>query len=196
MMIDELPDIVYHGTISIHKESLIHGIDISKGFKSADFGQGFYTTGNYEQAKALAIDRAKAYNKRYKNKPTVKPMVAEYLLNKIELINHKGLIFNLPDDRWKEFVYNNRVGNDFSVSSYYNKNGKYNFVYGCVADSNITEMVGNIKRERITYADFIDNLKPLKQQSYNQLSFHTNNVVSVLELLKFEIIEWEAILNG
>lgn len=196
MMIDELPDTVYHGTISIHKESLINGIDISRGFKSADFGQGFYTTGNYEQAKALAIDRAKAYNKRYSSNPAVKPMVAKYLLNKIRLINHKGLIFNLPDDRWKEFVYNNRVGIDFSVSSYYNKNGKYNFVYGCVADSNITEMVGNIKRECITYADFVDNLKPLKQQSYNQLSFHTNDVLSVLELIGFETIEQEAVLSG
>lgn len=192
--IESLPDIVYHGTISIYKDSLLAGIDVTVGFKSADFGQGFYTTSNFEQAKRLAFDRAKAYNKRHKNKPPAQPMIMTYQINKSQLSEHKGLFFASPDEKWKEFIYNNRVGIDFSVSKYYNKDGKYNYVYGCVADSNITEMVGYIQREQITYGDFVDSLKALKQNDYDQLSFHTSDVVSALDLIEIEIIEMEAIL--
>lgn len=53
---------VYHGTISIHKESLKNGIDINRGFDSVDFGKGFYTTTNYQQAKLFAEINAKRYN--------------------------------------------------------------------------------------------------------------------------------------
>lgn len=193
-LIEKLPDIVFHGTISIHRDSLITGIDVYKGYESTDFGQGFYTTSNYEQAKRLAYDRAKAYNKHHKDKPPAQPMVLKYRINKVRLSEYKGLIFDSPNERWKEFIFNNRVGIDFSVSKYYNNNGKYNFVYGCVADSNITEMVGFVRRQQITYGDFVDSLKALKQYDYDQLSFHTPDVVSVLDLLEIEIIEMEAIL--
>ena len=193
-IIEKLPDIVFHGTISIHRDSLITGIDVYKGYESTDFGQGFYTTSNYEQAKRLAYDRAKAYNKHHKDKPPAQPMVLKYRINKVRLSEYKGLIFDSPNERWKEFIFNNRVGIDFSVSKYYNKDGRYNFVYGCVADSNITNMVGDIKRQKITYGEFIDSLKALKQYEYDQLSFHTTDVVSALDLLEIEIIEMEAIL--
>ena len=192
--IDFLPDFVYHGTISVYRDSLLSGIDVKVGFKSADFGQGFYTTSNYEQAKRLANDRTRAYNKRHKNKSPTQPMILKFKVNKIKLSEYKGLIFESPNDKWKEFIFNNRVGIDFSVSKYYNKNGKYSFVYGCVADSNITEMVGFVQRKQITYGDFVDKLKALKQYDYDQLSFHTPEVVNALDLLEIEIIEMEAIL--
>lgn len=194
--IDTLPDfdIVYHGTHSKHKDSLITGINVYKGYKSADFGQGFYTTSSYEQAKRLAYDRAKAYNKHHKEQPPAQPMILKFRINKVKLSEYKGLIFDSPNERWKEFIFNNRVGIDFSVSKYYNKDGRYNFVYGCVADSNITNMVGDIKHQKITYGEFIDSLKALKQYEYDQLSFHTPDVVSALDLLEIEIIEMEAIL--
>lgn len=191
---NSLPDIVYHGTISVYKESLLAGIDIKRGFISTDFGQGFYTTSNFEQAKKLAHDRARAYNKRNRNKSQAMPMVLAYRVNKSKLSKCRGLIFAYPDEKWKEFVYNNRVGIDFSVSKYYNNDGKYNYVYGCVADSNITEMVGYVKRQQITYGDFVDSLKALKQNDFNQLSFHTSDAVSALDLLEVRIIEMEAIL--
>lgn len=192
--INDLPDIVYHGTISTYKDSLLSGINVKAGFKSADFGQGFYTTSNYGQAKKLAIDRAKAYNKRYPNRHPAQPMILYYRIDKLKLSHFKGLFFTSPDNKWKEFIYNNRVGIDFLVSKYYNKDGKYDYVYGYVADSNITDMVGYVQRQQITFGDFIDKLKVLKQFDYNQLSFHTDKVVSVLELQEIEIIEMEAIL--
>lgn len=189
MTIDELPDIVYHGTISEFRESLLAGIDISKGYLSTDFGQGFYTTSNYEQAKSLASDKANIFNKRYKQKKSVSPMIIKYSLDKSILKDYKGLIFDSPDDKWKEFIYNNRVGDDFLVSGYYNKNGRFHFVYGCVADSKITDMTKEIRKHIISYGDYVDKLKPLKSSTYNQLSFHSNDIVKALSIINIEIIE-------
>lgn len=192
MTIEDLPDIVYHGTISIHKDSLLTGIDVNRGYYSADFGQGFYTTGNYEQALRLAKDRTKAHNTLNK-KELVYPMVVSYNINKAELISngYRGLIFDSPDSKWKEFIYNNRVGNDFIVSKYHNLNHKYDYVYGCVADSNITDMTKQIKANQITYGVFADDLKPLKKDCYNQLSFHSCKSIKILEFSNIEIIESE-----
>ena len=58
-----MPCVVYHGTLSIHKNSLVKGIDISRGYPSTDFGQGLYTTDNYDQAMDIAVGRTKAYLK-------------------------------------------------------------------------------------------------------------------------------------
>lgn len=194
MTIDELPNVVYHGTVSIHKDSLISGIDINKGYHSTDFGQGFYTTSNYEQAKALSVDKANIYNTRYAQKESANPMIIKYNLDKALLKKFKGLIFDSPNDKWKEFIYNNRVGGDFLVSEYYNKNGKYHYVYGCVADSKITDMTREVRSNIISYGDYIDKLKPLKNSEYNQLSFHSNEIVKALSIISIEIIEGKVLL--
>lgn len=80
------------------------------------------------------------------------------------------MVFDYPNSKWKEFIYNNRVGKDFAVSAYHNLTHKYDYVYGCVADSNITDMTKPIKSKQITYGEFADDLEPLKAEHYNQLS--------------------------
>ena len=194
MTVDELPDIVYHGTMSVHKESLIAGIDINKGYVSTDFGRGFYTTGNYEQAVSLAKSRTGSYNDMYGQNDKAYPMVISYSVNKHLLSDCTGRMFEAPDDKWKEFVYNNRVGTNFAVSNYHNINMKYDFVYGCVADSKIVEMTKEVKWNKVTYGMFVDSLKPLKCDSYDQLSFHSDKSAAVLTILKIEIIESEVSL--
>ena len=191
MTVDELPDIVYHGTMSVHKESLIAGIDINKGYTSTDFGQGFYTTGNYEQAVHIAKGRAKEYNKRHKSNDGAYPMVISYSVNKGLLADYRGLIFEDPNDKWKEFVYNNRVGNDFAVSNYHNFSKKYDYVYGFVADSYITKMVRNIRNGSMTFGELSDLLKPLKADLYDQLSFHSQGAISVLTMNNIEVLDKE-----
>ena len=192
----ELPEIVYHGTVSVHKESIESGIDINKGYKSVDFGQGFYTTPDYHQALNIALARTNAYNLRHKKGSVAYPMVITFHLDREGLNAYKGLIFEKADDRWKEFVFNNRVGIDFSVSKFYNKSGKYSYVYGFVADSNITEMVGSIREGRSSFGEFADKLKPLKSNSYVQLSFHSSEVVKLLTLDKIDIIDKEVAFYG
>ncbi|MCH5192486.1 MAG: DUF3990 domain-containing protein [Oscillospiraceae bacterium] len=194
MTVYELPEVVYHGTISVHKDSLMAGIDINRGYVSTDFGQGFYTTGNYEQAVQLAKGRAKAYNRIYGQNDKAYPMVISYSVNKNLLSDCMGRIFEAPDDKWKEFVYNNRVGNDFAVSNYHNIGRKYDYVYGFVADSKIVEMTKDVRLKNVTYGMFVDSLKPLKCGFYDQLSFHSDKSAAVLTILKIEMIESEVLL--
>ena len=56
------PSEVYHGTISSNLKSLKKGINISKSNDKTDFGKGFYTTFNYEQALNFAHNKAFSYN--------------------------------------------------------------------------------------------------------------------------------------
>lgn len=193
MTINDLPSIIYHGTISIHKDSLLAGIDISKGYHSADFGQGFYTTGNYEQAKNIAVGRANGYFMRKHIK--VVPMVLSYSLNLEVLAEYKGKIFddNMISD-WKEFVYNNRVGSKASVSNFHNLTQKYHYVYGYVADSHIIDMTREARKGVITFGEFSDNLKTLKNGEYSQLSFHSSEAVRALGIRDIELIEREELL--
>lgn len=193
MTINDLPSIVYHGTISIHKDSLLSGVDISKGYLSADFGQGFYTTGNYEQAKNIAVGRADGY--LIKNHIKATPMIMSFSLDLKLLSDYRGKIFddNMLSE-WKEFVYNNRVGVKAAVSNFHNLTKKYHYVYGYVADSHIIDMTREARKGIITFGDFSDNLKTLKDGRYSQLSFHSNEAVKALSVVNIELIEREELL--
>lgn len=190
MDVNHLPNVVYHGTISVHKDSILSGIDINKGYKSVDFGQGFYTASDFSQAKKIAYDRTNAYNKKCKPSILAYPIVIEYKIDKSILSSLKGKLFDSPSEKWIEFIYNNRVGINFVINSYYNLDRKYHYVYGCVADSNIADMVGDIKRGVITYGDFHDHIKPLQPSKYNQLSFHSE--LSIQALSCTNVIEFES----
>lgn len=192
MTFNELPDTVYHGTLSIHQESLLKGIDVQKGYVSVDFGQGFYTTSDYEQAAAIAKSRTTQYKIRKNKINNVYPMIITYNINKKYLSTFKGLIFDSPSQNWKEFVYNNRVvayDKNRIISNYHNANKKYAYVYGDVADSNITEMVRNILSGRMTFGDFSDNLKSFEKKNYSQLSFHTQEVTKALNIIDCSLIQ-------
>lgn len=192
MTVNELPEVVYHGTVSVHRESLLSGIDVNKGYKSVDFGQGFYTTSDFEQAVGIAKARTYQYkyNKSRQYPQDVFPMVISYSVDKKILSRNKGLIFDEPNNKWKEFIYNNRVGNTYTVSAYNNLNQKYQYVYGCVADSEIIEMISDVKNGNSNFGIFIDMLKALKGEKYNQLSFHTNSIANeTLSVINISIIK-------
>ena len=186
MTIEDLPDIVYHGTISIYKDSLLTGIDVNRGYYSADFGQGFYTTGNYEQAKNIAISRTDTYLLDHIEEKAV-PMVITFKLDVMRLNEFKGIIFEKNSyNEWVEFVYNNRVGLSHIISNKHNLKGKYHYVYGFVADSSMSKMIREIRKNRITFGDFADNIKPLKCGQYNQLSFHSEEIVKLLSVSQID----------
>lgn len=190
MDVNQLPDTVYHGTVSIHRDSLLSGIDINKGYKSVDFGQGFYTTSDLSQAKKIAYDRTNAYNKKHKPTKPAYPIVIEYKIDKTILLPLKGKLFDSPSEKWIEFIYNNRVGTDYVINSYYNLDRRYHYVYGCVADSNIADIISGVKRGEITYGYFYDHIKPLQSSKYNQLSFHSELSIQALSFLR--VIEFES----
>lgn len=52
------PLLLYHGTLELHVPSLLRGIDLRHSRPRVDFGSGFYTTTNRQQAWELALARA------------------------------------------------------------------------------------------------------------------------------------------
>lgn len=180
MTIEALPDVVYHGTIELNRTSLEKGIDLQYSKKYLDFGMGFYTTSNYEQAASFAIKRSMILGS--------KPVVISYNINK-ELLEHitmNCLLFDSPNEKWYEFVYNNRVKSEHMISDFHNKTGKYDVVYGYVADENIGLLTQKAQKKQIDFRFFVQAVKPF--YGYNQLSFHTADSLNILTLSNIEAI--------
>jgi hypothetical protein len=195
----KIPTIVYHGTTTKFKGAL-ESIDLSKGRTFADFGQGFYATSNFNQAMAFARGKTRdiveselelfsASNGKYTPK-LVKPLVVTYKVNVYILNRLSGKIFSLPDDKWAEFVYNNRVGGNLIISNFHNWNKSFDFVYGHLADTEIAPLIKRIKKGEIDYKEFCKEMKPLNPNTDNQISFHTSKAVRGLKFVK-EVIDDE-----
>ena len=115
---------LYHGS-----NELINGIDLSKGRKYKDFGQGFYTTHIKEQA----VLWAKRISERYGGKPRVTEFEFDMEQARKDGINIK--IFEKPDKEWALFVMANRNREiDFKHD--------YDIVIGPVADDNMARLFG------------------------------------------------------
>lgn len=142
--------ILYHGSnVTVEKTVLV------KQNRFLDFGFGFYTTTNKEQAKDFAV------------KVTDKRKIGTATLNIYEVDETKAfaecnvLSFDEPDEAWLDFVAQNRQGM-FSGE-------KYDLIYGPVANDDVYRtitlyMTGILSKEQ--------TLEALKiRKLYNQLVF-------------------------
>ena len=115
---------LYHGS-----NELINSIDLSKGRKYKDFGQGYYTTYIKEQA----VLWAKRISERYGGNPIVTEFEFDLEQAQKDGINIK--IFEQPDKEWALFVMDNRNREiDFKHD--------YDIVIGPVADDNMARLFG------------------------------------------------------
>lgn len=180
MTIDALPDIVYHGTSEQNRISLENGIDLEYSKNYLDFGKGFYTTSNHQQAVDFAFRRAEFSNGN--------PIIISYNINKelFEQLTINCLIFDSPNEKWYEFIYNNRVKSEYMLSEFHNKNYEYDVVYGKVADKDIGRLTRKAQKKQIDFQEFVRGIKPF--DDYDQMSFHTINSLKVLTISKIEII--------
>lgn len=97
----------FHGTIDVYAYSILENIDIKEGRYFTDFGQGFYVTSSYDQAKEWAM---KKYRDHLNSISEPKPAIVQLWLD-VEAFSRyvkSGLIFERPDDKWSEFIYNCR----------------------------------------------------------------------------------------
>lgn len=142
--------ILYHGSnVTVEKPVLV------KQNRFLDFGFGFYTTTNKEQAKDFAV---KVTDKRKNGTAT---------LNIYEVDETKAfaecnvLSFDEPDEAWLDFVAQNRQG--------MYSGEKYDLIYGSVANDDVYRtitlyMTGILSKEQ--------TLEALKiRKLYNQLVF-------------------------
>jgi len=131
-------------------------------FKTLDFGTGFYTTSNKEQAEGFAI---KVYNRRKKEGA---PIISIYEFNeKISELN--VLNFDSPSEKWLDFVvYNRKFG----------RKEDYDLIIGPVANDDVFSVIALYESGNLTKEDTIKRFKI--KNLYNQYLFCNEKALSNL----------------
>ena len=157
---------LYHGSISIVKEPNLQILNYR-----TDFGRGFYTTTDIEQAKKWTkIKRERITKKDSSELPHGYVNIYEYNeKNNLNILN-----FEETSRKWLEFVFNNR-GSDSLIH-------KYDIVMGPVANDNLYQVLVNY--ENGVY-DIEETIKRLKTYTLtNQISFHTDESLKYLKYIE------------
>lgn len=156
---------VYHGSLEI-----IANPEIRISNRTLDYGAGFYTTTDYNQARDWVSRRNKKAQVGFVN-------VYEIDIDAVRQAN--TLWFDEPTDEWIDFVDGNRNTPGFSHS--------YDFVYGPVANDRVYaafalyESVILNKQELLTMLkvyDFVD-----------QLLLHTREALRLLKFKEYHKID-------
>ena len=152
--------ILYHGSnLVVSQPQLI------RQNRFLDFGFGFYTTTNKNQA----ISFADKVTKRRKNG---KMVVSIYELDeKIAFSECSILRFDEPGEPWLDFVSDNRSGNYEGKS--------YDFIFGPVANDDVYRTFALYTADVLTKEQALDQLKIKKL--YNQLVLTTEKALSYLQ---------------
>lgn len=153
--------ILYHGSnMIVEKPKII----IQNRF--LDFGNGFYTTTNKQQAEA--------FSKKVSNQRGGKQIVNVYEFNEE---NCKDLIikkFQSPNEEWLDFVSQNRNG--------IYKGEKYDIIVGAVADDDVYRTLQIYYAGLLTKEQALEALKIKKL--FNQYVFTTEKALSYLKFIE------------
>lgn len=158
---------LYHGsTVTVKRPN------VQKGRKATDFGRGFYTTTNLEQAKKWALLKK---NREQSDRAVVSVYeVPDDILEGEFVVRH----FTGATKEWLKFVVDNRKGKSPE---------RYELVMGPVANDQLYATIRLYEQAVITADAAIEMLKTHKL--FDQLSFHTERVASLLrftEAIKIE----------
>ena len=159
--------IIYHGsTVPVEVPKII------KSDRKLDFGEGFYTTFNREQA----ISWSERVAKRRKTKVQI---ISEYEFDLEAAKKELQIIqFDKPDEKWLDFVSTNRIGQSVQET--------YDIAIGAVANDVVFATV--ILYEQ-GFLDREETIKRLKvQKLYNQVLFHTEKSLQFCRYIKHETI--------
>ena len=165
---------LYHGSTFIVKEPNLEILN-----NKTDFGRGFYTTTNIEQAKKWV---------RIKKKRLIEKGILEETkeyINIYEYSENENLnILNFEDatEEWLKFVFKNRFSNELIH--------EYDIVKGPVANDNLYQVLDGYEDGIYTIEETIKRLKTYLLA--DQISFHT---LTALECIKYlETVEAEEIV--
>lgn len=153
---------LYHGsTVTVRKPSL------RLGRSNADFGKGFYTTSNYEQAVRWA-------HIKQEREEASRAVVSVYEFDET-LMDREDLSirrFNGADEPWLYFVTDCRKS----------RKHDYDLVQGPVANDKVFTTVNLFESGVLSAEAAILQLKAYK--TYDQLSFHTGKVIGALRFVE------------
>lgn len=157
---------LYHGsTVAVRKPS------VNRGRPTVDFGQGFYTTTSYEQAKKWA---------ELKRKRTSAPhaVVTEYeVADDILQGRYTTLFFSGPTQEWLDFVVSNRKGNGTAA---------YDLTMGPVANDQLYATIRLYEQGVVTASAAIEMLRT--HLLFDQLAFHNQHAANELRFIRSTII--------
>lgn len=153
---------LYHGsTVIVRKPSL------RPGRSNADFGKGFYTTSNMEQAVRWA-------HIRQEREKTLRAVVSVFEFDETLLDNPELNVrrFSGADEAWLYFVTDCRKS----------RKHDYDLVLGPVANDKVFTTVNLFESGVLSAEAAILQLKAYK--TYDQVSFHTVRVISTLRFVE------------
>ncbi len=184
----KLTQVLYHGTTSENNQYLtlkdINKIDPGYGDELSDFGQGFYLTSFFQQALSYARMKANRNNKFGK---ICRPIIIKYELDTEELQrNCNGKILSETNEKWAEFIYNNRVKQDTEcISGFHNRDKIYDYIYGRLADGKIAAIIDEYcKNKEINTNKLLKEILPYFPNNNDQCSLHTKNAIGYLKYIE------------
>jgi len=159
--------ILYHGSHSYFEK-----IDLSKGRKFKDFGQGFYTTKIENQAREWAKNMSARFGITY-------GFVSVYNCDESLFKNYKFLKFDEPTEEWAYFIMNNRNSEfiDFDKQINNQKN-QFDIVEGPVANDNIAVVLDQFMMNMRSGTALVEALE--YKNLNHQISFHTIESIALL----------------
>ena len=157
---------IYHGsTVIVEKPSL----EILN--HRTDFGKGFYTTTDVEQAKKWTKIKRKRMELE-NNKVNIHQYINVYEYTESNELN----VLNFEDatEEWLKFVFINRQSNELVH--------KYDIVIGPVANDNLYQVLVNYEEGIYNVEETIKRLKTYLLS--NQISFHTSKALECIKYIE------------
>lgn len=156
---------LYHGSnVEVSNPQILPAI------RNVDFGNGFYLTSDFEQARKWAISTVK---RRINGTPTV----SVFEIKDEDFYNLKIKDFKQPNEEWLNFVAENRTRFIY--------NNEYDIIMGPVADDNTMPVVDLYMQGFINVTNALERLLPQKLK--DQIVF--KNEKALLKLRFIEKIE-------
>jgi hypothetical protein len=134
-----------------------------------DFGKGFYTTTNRQQAEKWAVMKQKRIG------DGAKAIVSVYQIEDqlLESMGYSVKYFNQADEAWLDFIVSNRMSN---------KMHSFQIVKGAVANDTLYATLVLFEAGVLTKAETIIRLKTHKL--FDQISFHDLEVLAELKFIE------------
>ena len=159
--------IIYHGS-----DVVVERPKILQSERKLDFGEGFYTTYNLEQAMRWS-ERVAARRKTDVRVITEYEFDLEAAKKELQIIR-----FDKPDEVWLDFVTANRSGHILAEA--------YDIVIGPVANDIVYTTILLYEQGIIDKETAIRQLKV--QDLFNQVLFHTNESLRFCQYIRHETI--------
>ncbi len=157
---------LYHGSIEE-----VRNPEIRIPNRTLDYGNGFYTTTSYNQAKEWVQRKITENNTNH-------GFVNIFEFDESMLQQLNCLIFNSPSEEWLDFVMNNRTKKGF--------NHQYDIVYGPVANDRVYAAFTLYESGLLNKENLIGELKTYKL--VDQYLFHTEKSLQALNFIESKII--------